>query len=60
VSDHSSYDWTLFGPSFVKVATIEEVLTEGSLNLVSPCLPDARISNWEFKGLPMVFAIDEM
>jgi len=27
---------------------------------VHPCLPDAQINNWEFKGLPMVYTTEEM
>jgi len=42
------------------VAVIEEAPIEGGLNLVRPCLPNARINNWEFQDLPVVFANDEM
>jgi len=43
-----------------QVVVIEEAPTEGSLNLVRPCLPNARINNLEFQDLPMEFANDEM
>ena len=43
-----------------QVAVIEEAPIEGGLNLVRPCLPNARINNWEFQDLPVVFANDEM
>jgi len=43
-----------------QVAAIEEAPIEGSLNFVHPCLPNARINNWEFQELPVVFANDEM
>jgi len=42
------------------VAVIEEAPTQESLKLVRPCLPNARINNWEFQDLPVVFANDEM
>jgi len=43
-----------------QMAVIEEAPIEGSLNLVRPCLPNARINNCEFQDLPVVFANDEM
>jgi len=43
-----------------QVAVIEEAPIQGSLNLVRPCLPNARINNWEFQDLTVVFANDEM
>jgi len=43
-----------------QVVVIEEAPIQGSLNLVRPCLPNARIDNWEFQDLPVVFDNDEM
>jgi len=42
------------------VVVIEEAPTGGSLKLVRPCLPNARINNWEFQDLPVVFVNAEM
>ena len=43
-----------------QVVVIEEAPTGGSLKLVRPCLPNARINNWEFQDLPVVFVNAEM
>ena len=43
-----------------QVAAMDEMSDHEELNLVHPCLPDARICNWEFKDLPMVYTDNEM